>query len=50
MKWYVVRCALLCSVLGADDGCVQINFLSMDDAEVEGTKSNLLRTLGAAAM
>ncbi|KAK4251525.1 hypothetical protein C7999DRAFT_37565 [Corynascus novoguineensis] len=26
-----------------------INFLSMDEAEVEGTKSNLLRTLGAAA-
>ncbi|KAK3294826.1 uncharacterized protein B0H64DRAFT_443860 [Chaetomium fimeti] len=26
-----------------------INFLSMDDAEVEGAKSNLLRTLGAAA-
>ncbi|KAK4146801.1 protein crossbronx [Dichotomopilus funicola] len=26
-----------------------INFLSMDDAEIEGAKSNLLRTLGAAA-
>ncbi|KAH6631812.1 hypothetical protein F5144DRAFT_648978 [Chaetomium tenue] len=26
-----------------------INFLSMDDTEVEGAKSNLLRTLGAAA-
>ncbi|GAB1318942.1 hypothetical protein MFIFM68171_09152 [Madurella fahalii] len=26
-----------------------INFLSMDDAEVEGAKANLLRTLGAAA-
>ncbi|KAK3906301.1 hypothetical protein C8A05DRAFT_40903 [Staphylotrichum tortipilum] len=26
-----------------------INFLNMDDAEVEGTKANLLRTLGAAA-
>jgi hypothetical protein len=33
---------------GADD-CMQINFLNMDDAEVEGAKSNLLRTLGAAA-
>ncbi len=42
-------CALLCCVLGADDG-VQINFLSMDEAEVEGTKANLLRTLGAAAV
>jgi hypothetical protein len=31
------------------DGWRQINFLSMDDAEVEGAKSNLLRTLGAAA-
>ena len=28
---------------------VQINFLSMDDADVEATKANLLRTLGAAA-
>lgn len=28
---------------------VQINFLNMDDNEVEGVKANLLRTLGAAA-
>jgi hypothetical protein len=27
----------------------QINFLNMEDAEVERVKSNLLRTLGAAA-
>ncbi|KAL2189695.1 UBC-like protein [Thermothelomyces heterothallicus CBS 203.75] len=31
---------------GAPD---EINFLNMDEAEVEGAKSNLLRTLGAAA-
>lgn len=47
MKWYVVGCGA-CAFSDADNG-VQINFLSMDDAEVEGAKSNLLRTLGAAA-
>ena len=43
---FVARCCAPCWVLTMG---VQINFLSMDDAEVEGTKSNLLRTLGAAA-
>jgi hypothetical protein len=45
-----VVCLLVFPVLhvGAD-GWLQINFLSMGDAEVEGAKSNLLRTLGAAA-
>lgn len=32
----------------ADDGG-QINFLNMDENDIEGAKSNLLRTLGAAA-
>jgi hypothetical protein len=37
---------------GRDSGMLtlqQINFLNMEDAEVERVKSNLLRTLGAAA-
>lgn len=46
MKLYVL-CVFAVLRLRADR-CVQINFLNMDDAEVEGTKSNLLRTLGAA--
>jgi hypothetical protein len=39
----------MCFLLILTDGHAQINFLNMDDAEVEGTKANLLRTLGAAA-
>lgn len=37
------------ALIEGTDYSVQINFLNMDDAEVEGTKSNLLRTLGASA-
>ncbi len=44
-----VNLACPCVFLLITDGRVQINFLNMDDAEVEGTKANLLRTLGAAA-
>lgn len=44
----VCRWASVVLMSGADNR-VQINFLSMDDAEVEGAKSNLLRTLGATA-
>jgi hypothetical protein len=45
----VRRVSLACSWTHADVQCAQIHFLSMEDAEVEGTKSNLLRTLGATA-
>jgi hypothetical protein len=47
MMWWVASLTLRFPTSAND--YVQINFLSMDDTEVEGAKSNLLRTLGAAA-